>query len=178
MTAEPSPIAANVEQLTNALRRCGVLGDGHIASVTVESSRATVLSRIVRLASDCALPRHWAAGVAGLEYLVRRELSGGRAPRRADHQPERERSEQRAFGAARWQLDADACRMLDHPRADLDEALAIVANSAVASGLVAGIAARTPCISQNAAVCRTSRTWLAVALGSSCGRTPAAPCAA
>ena len=49
MTAEPSPIAANVEQLTNALRRCGVLGDGHIASVTVESSRATVLSRIVRL---------------------------------------------------------------------------------------------------------------------------------
>ena len=34
----------------------------------------------------------------------------------------------------------------------------------LASGLLRGIAARTPCISQNAAVCRTSRTWLAVAL--------------
>src|SRR5580692_10738445 len=34
----------------------------------------------------------------------------------------------------------------------------IVANSALASGSVLGIAARTPCISQNAAVWRASRT--------------------
>src|SRR5271154_2025641 len=40
----------------------------------------------------------------------------------------------------------------------------IVVNSALASGLVCGIAARTPCINQNAAVWRTRRTWLAVAL--------------
>jgi hypothetical protein len=35
----------------------------------------------------------------------------------------------------------------------------MVANSALASGLAFGIAARTPCISQNAAVWRTRRTW-------------------
>jgi hypothetical protein len=34
----------------------------------------------------------------------------------------------------------------------------IVVNSALASGSVCGIAARTPCINQNAAVCRISRT--------------------
>jgi hypothetical protein len=48
--------------------------------------------------------------------------------------------------------------VLDHARADLDQALEIVANSQPASGLLRGIAARTPCISQNAAVWRTSRT--------------------
>jgi hypothetical protein len=42
--------------------------------------------------------------------------------------------------------------MLDHACADFDQRSRIVANSALASGLVCGIAARTPCISQNAAV--------------------------
>ena len=49
MTTQPSPIATNVEHRTDALRRSGVLGDGRIVSVVVESSRTTVLSWIVRL---------------------------------------------------------------------------------------------------------------------------------
>src|SRR5512145_1982374 len=52
--------------------------------------------------------------------------STGRTPRRSRagrRQAERNGPEQRAFGAARRQLDADARRMLDHTRADLDEAL-------------------------------------------------------
>jgi hypothetical protein len=49
MTTEPSPIATNVEHLTVALHRSGVLGDGRIVSVVVESSRTTVLLWIVRL---------------------------------------------------------------------------------------------------------------------------------
>jgi len=49
MTAETLPTAAHAEHLTEALRRSGVLGGGRVANVTVESSRATVLSRIVRL---------------------------------------------------------------------------------------------------------------------------------
>ena len=48
-------------------------------------------------------------------------------------------------------LDADACDVLDHARAELIRRSRTVANSP-ASGLVRGIAARTPCISQNAAV--------------------------
>jgi Phosphotransferase enzyme family len=49
MTAEPPPTTASIEHLSAVLRRSGVLGDGRIASVVVESSRPTVLSRIVRL---------------------------------------------------------------------------------------------------------------------------------
>jgi hypothetical protein len=62
------------------------------------------------------------------------------------------------------QLDADARDVLDDTRADLIRRSRSVANSQSASGLVRGIAARTPCISQKAAVWRSSRTWLAVAL--------------
>jgi hypothetical protein len=47
---------------------------------------------------------------------------------------------------------ANARSVFDHARSDLDH------NSALASELVCGMAARTPSISQNAAVCRTSRT--------------------
>src|SRR5512145_1228456 len=46
-----------------------------------------------------------------------------RHSRAGRRQAGRDGPEQRAFGAARWQLDADARRMLDHTRADLDEAL-------------------------------------------------------
>ncbi len=44
---EPLPLAADAGYLTHALR--GVLGDGRVRKVTVESSRLTILSRIIRL---------------------------------------------------------------------------------------------------------------------------------
>src|SRR6266849_5222227 len=49
MTTEPLPKAADADYLTEVLRQSGALGDGHVRSVEVESSRATLLSRIVRL---------------------------------------------------------------------------------------------------------------------------------
>jgi hypothetical protein len=49
MTAELLPTAAQAEYLTNVFRRSGLLDGGSVAEVAVESSRATVLSRIIRL---------------------------------------------------------------------------------------------------------------------------------
>ena len=49
MTTESLPGAASAEHLTAALRRSGTLGDGRVCDVVVESARATVLSRILRL---------------------------------------------------------------------------------------------------------------------------------
>ncbi len=49
MTTEPLPESVTPEALTLALRRAGVLGEGRVSEVTVESTRATVLSRISRL---------------------------------------------------------------------------------------------------------------------------------
>mgnify|MGYP003694226113 CR=1 FL=1 len=49
MTTESLPRAASAEHLTDALRRSGTLGDGRVCNVVVESARATVLSRILRL---------------------------------------------------------------------------------------------------------------------------------
>ena len=46
---EPLPEAADSESLTSALRRCGALTDGRVSAVAVESTRATILSKIVRL---------------------------------------------------------------------------------------------------------------------------------
>jgi len=46
---EPIPEATQAERLTSTLRRAGVLGEGHVNNVTVESSRDTILSRIVRV---------------------------------------------------------------------------------------------------------------------------------
>jgi hypothetical protein len=43
------PEAAHPERLTDTLRRSGALGEGRVVDVVVESSRATILSRIVRL---------------------------------------------------------------------------------------------------------------------------------
>ncbi len=43
------PKAANAEQITEALRRAGVLGDGRVAEVAVEKSFPTVLSHLFRL---------------------------------------------------------------------------------------------------------------------------------
>ena len=49
MTTETLPKAADAEHLSDVLRRSGALGDGRVCNVVVESSRATVLSRIIRL---------------------------------------------------------------------------------------------------------------------------------
>src|SRR5215470_6279170 len=49
MTTESLPEVIDAEHLTYALRRSGVLGDGRVRDITVESSRATLVSRIVRL---------------------------------------------------------------------------------------------------------------------------------
>lgn len=49
MTTEPLPTGVDAGPLTEALRRVGVLREGRVREVVVESSRATLLSRIVRL---------------------------------------------------------------------------------------------------------------------------------
>ena len=49
MTPDPLPRAADAEHLTEALRRSGALGDGRVCDAVVESSRATIVSRIIRL---------------------------------------------------------------------------------------------------------------------------------
>jgi hypothetical protein len=46
---ESLPRAAQAEHLTDALRRCGALGEGRVCNVVVESSRPTILSQITRL---------------------------------------------------------------------------------------------------------------------------------
>lgn len=49
MTAPSLPVAASAEHLTAALRKSGALGDGGVREVTVESSRDTLVSHIIRL---------------------------------------------------------------------------------------------------------------------------------
>jgi hypothetical protein len=46
------PATASAKHLTEALRRAGVLGDGRVRDVAVESSRATLVSQIIRLRLD------------------------------------------------------------------------------------------------------------------------------
>src|SRR3954453_9558460 len=45
---KPLPAAVQAERLTEVLRRAG-LGNAHVSDVSVESSRDTILSRIIRL---------------------------------------------------------------------------------------------------------------------------------
>jgi hypothetical protein len=47
--AESLPAAASADRLIDVLRRCGVLEIGSVSNVAVDSSRATILSRITRL---------------------------------------------------------------------------------------------------------------------------------
>jgi hypothetical protein len=50
MASIPLPkIASDAQHVTDALRRSGVLANGRVCAVAVESSRPTVLSHIVRL---------------------------------------------------------------------------------------------------------------------------------
>ena len=50
MTADPSSPA----HLTEVLRRAGVLGDARVSRVTIEGTRPTILSQIIRLHLDDA----------------------------------------------------------------------------------------------------------------------------
>ena len=49
MATQALPKAAEADYLTDALHRCGALAVGRVRDVLVESSRATLLSRIIRL---------------------------------------------------------------------------------------------------------------------------------
>ena len=49
MPPQPLPDAAHADYLTDALRRSGVLRHGTVRTVVVESSKPTILSRIIRL---------------------------------------------------------------------------------------------------------------------------------
>ncbi len=49
MAAETLPAAASADRLSEVLRRCGTLENGSVSNVAVDSSRATILSRITRL---------------------------------------------------------------------------------------------------------------------------------
>jgi thiamine kinase-like enzyme len=67
MTAELLPTAAQAEHLTNVFRRSGLLDDGSVAEVAVESSRATVLSRIIRLRLTYERPETYAPSAVVLK---------------------------------------------------------------------------------------------------------------
>jgi Ecdysteroid kinase-like family len=49
MSTGPLQIVSKAEHLTDALRRSGTLGNGRVCNVVVESSRSTLLSKIIRL---------------------------------------------------------------------------------------------------------------------------------
>jgi hypothetical protein len=49
MTTETLPAAASADRLSEVLSRCGALKYGSVSDVVVDSSRATILSRITRL---------------------------------------------------------------------------------------------------------------------------------
>jgi len=65
----PAPHATH---LTNVLRRCGALGDGQVCDVVIESSRNTILSRIIRL----RLAYNGAAAGAPSSLIIKTGLPG------------------------------------------------------------------------------------------------------
>src|SRR5271157_973618 len=79
---EPLPEAASSENLTLALRRCGALTDGRVSEVAVESARATLLSKIVRLRLTYDRPSAGAPNTlifkTGLPERLTGAWSGGR----------------------------------------------------------------------------------------------------
>ncbi|MGA7195881.1 MAG: aminoglycoside phosphotransferase, partial [Roseiarcus sp.] len=79
---EPLPEAADSENLTSALRRCGALSDGRVSAVAVESTRATILSKIVRLRLSYDRPGAGAPDTlifkSGLPERLTRAWNGGR----------------------------------------------------------------------------------------------------
>lgn len=75
MTSESLARAAEADYLTEVLRRCGALADDRVSEVAVESSRNTLLSRIIRL----RLSYDGAAGDAPRSIILKTGL-----PERAD----------------------------------------------------------------------------------------------
>lgn len=69
---ESLPAAASAEYLTEALRRSGVIGDGLVNSVVVESSRDKLRSRIIRL----RLSYDGAAASAPLSLILKTSPAG------------------------------------------------------------------------------------------------------
>ena len=53
---QPIPEAIQAERLTAAFRRTGLLGNAHVSDVTVESSRDTILSQIIRVRLTYSAP--------------------------------------------------------------------------------------------------------------------------
>ncbi len=107
MSSESLPMEASAEHLTDVFRRAGVLGDGRVCDVVVESTRTTILSRITRLVLTCqgaastprsvilktSLPRDtggatWNAGRKEVAFYaqVAPHVSGGLIPRCFDAQ--------------------------------------------------------------------------------------------
>jgi NADPH:quinone reductase-like Zn-dependent oxidoreductase len=72
----------------------------------------------------------------------------------------------------------DAPDMFDHAGGDLDQAPADGRELGTGGGCAVGIAARTRCISQYAAVWNTSRRNWRSRCGTTCDLMPAVPCAA
>jgi len=82
VTSEPLPEAVGADNLTGALRDCGVLAQGSVSEVVAENSRLTILSRIVklRLTYDGPAPDAPATLIfkTGLPERKGGEWSGGR----------------------------------------------------------------------------------------------------
>src|SRR5262249_34144426 len=69
----PLQIVSKAEHLTDALRRSGTLGNGRVCNVLVESSRSTLLSKIVRL----RLTYEGASSNAPNSIILKTGLAGG-----------------------------------------------------------------------------------------------------
>ena len=78
MTPEALPKVVDAKYLTCTLRRCGALGEGRVRDVAVESSRPTLLSRIMRLRLT------YDGAVAGPASLVLKTGLADRAAELAD----------------------------------------------------------------------------------------------
>lgn len=78
MPTEPLPQAAQSENLTNALRHSGVLTEGRVSEVAVESARATIVSKIMRLRLTYERPNADAPRSLIFKTGLPERLSGGR----------------------------------------------------------------------------------------------------
>jgi hypothetical protein len=86
---------------------------------------------------------------------------GAQVPRASSRRREAKRdgTEQGALDATRWQMHADAARVLDNAGGDLQQAQTDCVELGFGERMAFGDRRlRTVCISQNAAVCRLRRT--------------------
>jgi hypothetical protein len=84
LATQSIPEAIQAERLTATLRRTGVLGEAHVSNVTLESSRDTILSRIVRVRlTYSAQSDHPAPSSSRLVTLIASEMRCMPAVRRS-----------------------------------------------------------------------------------------------